>query len=127
MPGKTKRPRRDPKPVLAWLGLLMIIAWVSLSWPSAIRVRDRGATLPAARTKETTSTPVKTKTRAEITAQSLNLRSVPGTGGAIIGVLKRGTIVEVMETKPDWLQIRLEDGRTGYVAFRPDFIRVINQ
>jgi N-acetylmuramoyl-L-alanine amidase len=45
-----------------------------------------------------------------------NLRETPGSKGRIIGVLKQGTRVEVLEEKDQWFRVRVEDGREGWVA-----------
>jgi len=65
------------------------------------------ATLTA---KPTTSTQT-----GVVTASSLNMRSGPGTNFAIIRTLTLGTEFTVIKKEGDWLQIKLKDGKEGWV------------
>ena len=44
---------------------------------------------------------------------TLNVRNAPG--GAKIGSLSNGDLVQVTACEDDWAQVSLNDGRTGYV------------
>lgn len=48
----------------------------------------------------------------------LTLRSSPGAGGEIVGVIKSGQTLEVVTESEKWSQIRLPDGREGWVPTR---------
>jgi SH3-like domain-containing protein len=45
-----------------------------------------------------------------------NFREAAGTSGKILRVLRRGTRLEVLEARTDWLRVRLDDGPEGWVA-----------
>ena len=45
-----------------------------------------------------------------------NFREATGTSGKILRVLRRGSRLEVLETRNDWLRVRLDDGPEGWVA-----------
>ncbi|MEE8580942.1 MAG: TIGR04211 family SH3 domain-containing protein [Myxococcota bacterium] len=45
----------------------------------------------------------------------LNLRTGPGEENRIVGVLKTGSVVEVLKQKAAWTEVRLEDGREGWI------------
>lgn len=45
---------------------------------------------------------------------TLNVRNAPG--GAKIGMLSNGTLIQVTACKDGWAQFSLDDGRTGYVS-----------
>lgn len=45
-----------------------------------------------------------------------NFRASPGTGSAILGVLRKGTRLTALEEKDRWFRVRLDDGREGWVA-----------
>jgi hypothetical protein len=45
-----------------------------------------------------------------------NFREVPGPSGKILRVLRRGSRLEILETRNDWLRVRLDDGPEGWVA-----------
>jgi hypothetical protein len=45
-----------------------------------------------------------------------NFREVAGTSGKILRVLRRGSRLEILETRNDWLRVRLDDGPEGWVA-----------
>ena len=47
---------------------------------------------------------------------SVNLREGPGMNYKIIGNLKKGTSLTILETKGDWLRVRLEDGSEAWVS-----------
>lgn len=46
----------------------------------------------------------------------VNLRDGPGTKYKVIGNLKKGTSLTILETKGDWLRVRLEDGSEAWVS-----------
>jgi type IV secretory pathway VirB10-like protein len=47
---------------------------------------------------------------------SVNLREGPGTNYKVIGNLKKGTSLTILETKGNWLRVRLEDGSEAWVS-----------
>jgi uncharacterized protein YgiM (DUF1202 family) len=51
-----------------------------------------------------------------ITASSLNVRSGPSTENPVQFSLNSGSVVDVLTRAGDWLQIRADDGREGWVA-----------
>jgi len=53
---------------------------------------------------------------ARVTANSLNVRSGPGTDNPAVESVKKGELVTIVSTEGDWSQIRLEDGTLGWVA-----------
>ena len=48
----------------------------------------------------------------------LTLRSAPDTGSEILGVIKSGQSLEVISENEAWTQVRLPDGREGWVPGR---------
>ena len=48
----------------------------------------------------------------------LTLRSGPGTGGEILGIITSGQTLEVVSESDRWAQVRLPDGREGWVPSR---------
>ena len=56
-----------------------------------------------------------TVTKAEVTANALNVRSGPGTTFGILTSVKRGTLLDVVEHQGDWVKVRVNN-RDGYVA-----------
>jgi curli biogenesis system outer membrane secretion channel CsgG len=47
---------------------------------------------------------------------NVNLREGPGTNHKVIGNVKKGTSLKILETKGDWLHVRLEDGKEAWVS-----------
>jgi SH3-like domain-containing protein len=45
-----------------------------------------------------------------------NFRVAAGTTAKILRVLRQGARLEVLETRNDWLRVRLDDGQEGWVA-----------
>ncbi|QKK03680.1 MAG: SH3 domain-containing protein [Pseudomonadota bacterium] len=54
--------------------------------------------------------------RVVITANSLNVRSGPGSSNPVQFSLSSGTIVDVLARTGEWIQIRDDQGRDGWVA-----------
>jgi uncharacterized protein YgiM (DUF1202 family) len=46
----------------------------------------------------------------------VNLREGPGTNYKVIGNVKKGTSLKILEVKGDWLYVRLEDGSEAWVS-----------
>ena len=53
--------------------------------------------------------------RVVVTAPRLNVRSGPGRGYTVIGVIDQGTSLDVAGNAPGWLYVDLGDGRHGWV------------
>lgn len=47
---------------------------------------------------------------------SVNLREGPGMNHKVIGSVKKGTPLAILEVKGSWLRVRLEDGREAWVS-----------
>ncbi len=52
----------------------------------------------------------------EVTTNRLNLRAGPGTGYRVIGQVERGERFPIVERQRGWYQIKLGDGRMGWVS-----------
>ena len=53
-----------------------------------------------------------------VTAAALNIRSGPGLDHAIAGSVRKGDILSVIDSVPDWFYIREPNGRYGWVMDR---------
>ena len=53
---------------------------------------------------------------AEVTASSLNIRSIPSNEGRIIGSLYRGQKILVTPMSTEWVKTIIEGNETGYVS-----------
>ncbi|HXX34496.1 MAG TPA: SH3 domain-containing protein [Thermodesulfobacteriota bacterium] len=80
---------------------------------------------PATVQKETPkSTPVSPKVTppppplrtTQVTWDSVHLREGPGKDHKVIGSVKKGTSLKIIEANGDWLRVRLEDGTTAWVS-----------
>jgi uncharacterized protein YgiM (DUF1202 family) len=86
--------------------------------PDAYRVA------PATPQKETPkTTPVSPKVTpppllrtTQVTWDFVHLREGPGKNYKVIGSVKKGTSLKILEENGDWLHIRLEDGTTAWVS-----------
>src|SRR5699024_1984862 len=58
----------------------------------------------------------KAQTQITIVADSVRLRSGPGTNHAIIGHVSKADSFDVIETKDDWSKVKHKDGREAWVA-----------
>jgi curli biogenesis system outer membrane secretion channel CsgG len=52
----------------------------------------------------------------QVVWDSVNLRQGPGTSHKIIGSVKKGTSLKILEVNGGWLHVRLENGSTGWVS-----------
>lgn len=52
------------------------------------------------------------------TASTLNVRKEPSTDSPVLMQVAKGTELPVIAEQGGWMQVRLEDGRTGWVALR---------
>jgi uncharacterized protein YgiM (DUF1202 family) len=52
----------------------------------------------------------------QVVWDSVNLRKGPGTRYKIVGSVKKGTSLKILEVNGDWLRVRLEDGSTAWVS-----------
>ena len=121
------RPKREPKRVLAWVALFAVVSLLWVSWPKPAVITKYSAVRAAspAETSSATETPAE---KAEVITDLLNLRGEPKTDRkTIIGVLRSGVIVTIVERKDKWLQVRLSDGRTGYIVYEPKYLRFLDQ
>ena len=90
---------------------------------------------PPKETSKTTSNPPPAKVQPEVTSASqspvvtpkslrvakvvwayVNLREGPGTNHRVIGNLKKGTSLKILEVKGDWLHVQLEGGTEAWVS-----------
>ena len=58
----------------------------------------------------------KAKQMARVTVNGLNVRPDPSTNNQRIDVLLQGQTVEVLTEQNNWLQVKLLDGRTGWIS-----------
>jgi curli biogenesis system outer membrane secretion channel CsgG len=80
--------------------------------------------VPAVAQKETPKPPPASQKAApppplrttKVAWDSVNLREGPGTGYKVIGTAKKGSSMKILEANGEWLHIRLENGRTGWVS-----------
>ncbi len=54
--------------------------------------------------------------RTQVTWEYVNLREGPGTNYRVIGQVKRGVSLEILEENGGWLHSRLEGGREGWLS-----------
>jgi len=52
----------------------------------------------------------------QVVWDSVNLRKGPGTSYKIVGNVKKGTSLKILEVNGDWLRVRLEDGNNAWVS-----------
>jgi curli biogenesis system outer membrane secretion channel CsgG len=89
--------------------------------PEAYRV------LPAPQKETPKATPVTAKVApppppppplptTKVVWDSVNLRKGPGTSHKVVGNVKKGTFLKILEANGDWFRVRLEDGSTGWVS-----------
>jgi len=51
-----------------------------------------------------------------VDVSALNVRTGPSTDHAVIAVIPQGTVAEILTEQDDWVQVRLNSGKEGWVA-----------
>ena len=64
------------------------------------------------------ATTIEAETRYVSDHLKITLRSGPSTGNKILAVLESGQIVEVINPGDEWTQVKMADGKTGWVLSR---------
>jgi len=82
-----------------------------ISKPSPIKVQPE-VTLPPPPPVVTPPPPLRA---TQVVWGNVNLRKGPGKSYEVIGNVKKGTSLKILETKGDWLHIRLDDGNKAWV------------
>ncbi|MDN9011195.1 stage II sporulation protein P [Brevibacillus laterosporus] len=54
-------------------------------------------------------------THVEVTVDKLNIRSAPGTTNQIVGTINRAARLPILTQKNDWIQVKLANGKQGWV------------
>jgi curli biogenesis system outer membrane secretion channel CsgG len=52
----------------------------------------------------------------QVVWDSVNLRKGPGTSYKVVGNVKKGTSLKILEANGDWFRVRLEDGSSAWVS-----------
>jgi len=71
---------------------------------------------PVPVTTKVTPPPTPPLPTTEVIWDSVNLRKGPGTSYKIVGNVKKGTSLKILEVSGGWLRVRLEDGSTAWVS-----------
>lgn len=129
MSGKKNRKTADLKQLFAWAALMIIVVWLVTNRPTAID------TTVETRNKQVSTEAVEASpaagaggNRVEIIAELLNFRAEPnGEKKNIIGTLRKGLVVDVLEKSPGWLKVKAPDGRTGFIADQGKFIKFLEE
>lgn len=58
---------------------------------------------------------VRAATHIEVAVDQLNIRSSPGTTSQIVGTITKATRLPIIKQQKDWTQVKLTDGKTGWV------------
>ncbi len=117
---------RVPKALVAWLVLAVIVTFILVKWPEPKPVPIEAASQESIETTTTTPEPVTDSDKVEVVADTLNFRSRPEyEDRTILKTLTRGDIMVVKERTEGWLFVELDNGQSGYVADKPDFIRKV--
>ncbi len=97
----------------------------SASFIVAKTPRESYRVSPVLPKEEPKPTPVATKVTTppppplpstQVVWDSVNLRKGPGTGYKIVGNVKKGASLKILEVSGGWLRVRLEDGSTAWVS-----------
>jgi curli biogenesis system outer membrane secretion channel CsgG len=70
---------------------------------------------PAPPASSTPATPQAQESLVEVTGTSVNLRSGPATNYPVVGNAKRGDKLPLVGESGDWFQVRLPDGKDGWI------------
>lgn len=75
-----------------------------------------GTTTPSSTTPQETLTSSLVGQQAEIIGDNVMIRTGAGTGNSALTSLNKGDRVVILDTKDNWYQVKLDDGRIGWVV-----------
>lgn len=118
-------PVEPPREGIPWFGRTSLVTGVVASAALAVAVvawvrspAQLSSSPASALTPPPTPAPPRFERRT-VTATGVNLRLGPGMHHAATARIARGERVDVVQPEADgWIRVRLDDGRTGYVAAR---------
>jgi len=80
-----------------------------------VQPKEEPKPTPVVAPKVTTPPPPPLPT-TQVVWDSVNLRKGPGTGYKIVGNVKKGASLKILEVSGGWLRVRLEDGSAAWVS-----------
>lgn len=129
MSGKANRKKPDLKHLFAWAALILVVVWLGANRPKAV-----STTVGAQKKSESTGTVETSRAadaggeRVEIVAELLNFRAEPSAAKkTIIGTLRKGLVMDVLARRPGWLEVKLSDGRTGFIADQDKYVKFLGK
>jgi curli biogenesis system outer membrane secretion channel CsgG len=81
-----------------------------------VTIQREASKTPAVSPKVTPPPPPPPLPTTRVEWKSVNLRKGPGTKYKVIGNVKRGTSLKILEVNGDWLHVQLEDGKAAWVS-----------
>ncbi len=93
--------------------------WVQTYYGGNVAWVAKHHLIPIANTSQSSSTNTQSVTTTDsitVTANSVRLRSGPGTNYNVIGSSSAGDTYNIVETNSDWHQIKLSNGQAGWIA-----------
>ncbi len=112
-----------------WFGLGLgvltaaIVSSIHYSSPPRRVVYYEPAPVVVSRTPVIRSKPYGTPLKADfgqviVTAAELNMRSGPGPDRTVVGIVRKGDVLAVIDSIPSWFYVREANGRYGWVMDR---------
>jgi uncharacterized protein YgiM (DUF1202 family) len=124
---KNAPPSGAAQRALPWLALVLLLAWMGFSWSQLNGEQESAQEVSGRMTTETVAGDESQAKKAKVLAPLLNFRAGPADNAVVISTLKQDTVVDVIEQQDDWLLVRSEDGKSGYVVNKPDFIELLSE
>ena len=84
--------------------------------PAPPAARPAPAPAPTPGVAATPAAPARVIGTRYVKAPTANLRDAAGTMGKVLVIIRRGSKLEVLETKAGWHRVRLTDGKEGWIA-----------
>lgn len=103
-------------------GWLKVKAGSTSGWVAGYYLKKVNGSVQSSGSSSSVATTVKTSTsgsvatKATVTANSLRIRSGPGTHYKVLGSLQAHDSVTIIQRQSGWIRIRTENGETGWVA-----------
>ena len=123
----TKRLVRSLIGIIVMVILLIVVNnWWGDYKDAASRLPDAPATstVDATKTAPATGSPSVARKTVLVLIDGLNFRKKPETGSATIRGLKKGEKLTLVKAQEDWYQVRDSDGAVGWVAAKPQYVRL---
>lgn len=111
---------------IPWVALLGLIILLIYLWPNDDKAaRPAETNVESSATVSQNQTGEKAKTEKAEALDLLRFRAEPSTDNSVvIGTVRKGEVLKVLEKQDEWLKVQRDDGTSGYITTDPKFVKL---